>query len=192
MDAFAQAGVAAVTAFVGEMGDKSQLAVLAMAAQGRPRAVLAGSLAAIAVLVIAAATVGALLMDAMPREATAYASAAVFLVAGVLMVPWQRPESAKPLVCAPVGAIGAFLIFLLAEMGDKTQLGLAALATAGEAVPIAVGGIAGMSLNLVLAVTVGNRLAGRLPARTIRWAAAGLFLAGAAMALASAWVVPAD
>jgi Ca2+/H+ antiporter, TMEM165/GDT1 family len=78
---------------------------------------------------------------------------------------------------ARFGVLGATLVaFFLAEMGDKTQLATAALAAKYHTFfPVVAGTTLGMLIADVPAVFLGDRLAHRLPVRTVHLIAAAIF-----------------
>jgi putative Ca2+/H+ antiporter (TMEM165/GDT1 family) len=68
------------------------------------------------------------------------------------------------------------IAFFLAEMGDKTQIATVALAAKYAAFYMVVlGTTAGMMLANVPAVLIGDRVAGKLPLRTVHGIAAAIF-----------------
>ena len=82
---------------------------------------------------------------------------------------------------------GAFvttvIVFFLAEIGDKTQIATIGLAARFEQLyAVVLGTTLGMMLANVPAVILGDRLAGKLPLKAIRYTAALVF---AALAIAT-------
>ncbi|EQD58997.1 protein belonging to Uncharacterized protein family UPF0016 [mine drainage metagenome] len=68
--------------------------------------------------------------------------------------------------------------FLIAEMGDKTQIATAVLAAAyGKVAAVAAGSSLGIVLACAPAVLIGHALSARLPLRAIRVVSSLLFLA---------------
>lgn len=160
---------------IAEMGDRTQLLALILAARFRkPWPVLAGIAAATLANHLAAGAAGILLAGWLtPGVLDAVVGASL-----LVMAAWTlRPDAAcEP----PVTVRGAFLstlwLFFVTEIGDKTQIATATLA-AGYGSLAAV--VAGSTLGLLLAdlpvVFLGNVFASRLPMRTIRYGAAALF-----------------
>ena len=73
--------------FLAEMGDKTQLAAMTMAAQTKkPWAVLVGASVALAVVSALGVVVGALLSQYVPLEWIKRASAVAFIIIGVLIL----------------------------------------------------------------------------------------------------------
>ena len=76
------------------------------------------------------------------------------------------------------GAFTATLVtFFLAEIGDKTQIATIALAARFEQFyPVVLGTTLGMMLANIPAVLIGDRIADKLPVKSIRITAAVVFI----------------
>jgi putative Ca2+/H+ antiporter (TMEM165/GDT1 family) len=167
------------TVAVAEMGDRTQLLSLMLAARfRRPWPILAGILCATIANHGIAAVIGHRLGHVLtPRILDAAVGASM-----IAMALWTlRPDS---LDIASQGATrgGAFITtliaFFVAEIGDKTQLATIALAAAYPSLPAVVAGTtAGMMLANAPAVIFGNAFAARLPLKPIRYLASAIFLA---------------
>jgi Ca2+/H+ antiporter, TMEM165/GDT1 family len=162
-----------------EMGDKTQLVALALAARyRRPWTVMLGILLATTANHVLAATVGVWVSRLLPSTALAWVLAISFLAFGVwTLIPDRSPEAAAAARWGPL--LTTTVVFFLAEMGDKTQLATVALAARypGRLVAVVAGTTAGMLAANVPAVLVGEALAGRLPLARIRLFASALFVA---------------
>jgi Ca2+/H+ antiporter, TMEM165/GDT1 family len=180
------------TVFVAELGDKSQLVALSMAARGRAIAVLVGIAAAVAVLQALAVGVGTGLSSALPDRALEIGSGLVFVAAGIWTLVRSdgtdggedgidaRPDIAE--VAAPDErsdrrvAVTSASAFFLAEFGDKTQLATLVLASTYGALGTWAGATLGQVSADVLAIVIGARLGSRLPRSAIAKLSAVLFL----------------
>jgi putative Ca2+/H+ antiporter (TMEM165/GDT1 family) len=176
--------VSTVAVAIGELGDKTQLLALVLAARyRRPLAVILG----IAVATIAnhacAGLVGTLLRGALTGGVLRWLVGATFLaIAAWALVPDRMDETARA-----ADRRGAFLVtliaFFFAEMGDKTQIATVTLAARYDSLVMVVAGTTlGMLCADVPAVLVGNA-ARALPLRAVRLASAALFAALGAAAL---------
>lgn len=168
-----------------EMGDKTQLLALALAARyRRPWLIMAGILVATLANHGLAAAAGSWISSHVAPRVMAGALAATFVgFAAWTLVPDTLDEADGH------GRFGPFVtttvLFFLAEMADKTQLATVALAARyGSLVLVTVGTTLGMLFSDGLAVFLGERLALRVPMPVLRKVAAGLFLVFGA---ASAW-----
>ena len=168
---------AVVVVLVAELGDKSQLLALSLAARGRPVAVLAGIAVAAAGIHAVSVTVGAALRAAVPTKPLSVAAGVVFLGFAVWTLLAEEPDAdlAGPRRRAGSVALTAGVAFLVAEIGDKTMLATVALASANGALGTWAGATLGTVAADALAVVVGHRLGRRLPVRVVRAVAAASF-----------------
>ncbi len=175
---------------VAELGDKTQLAALALAARYPWKPVFLGAALAFAVLNAAAVGLGTLLYLTLPLFWVRIASGMMFLVFGVASLrggagdgdaSGERSGGRRPFLAA-FGAI------LLAELGDKTQLATASLAAQYQA-PLAVfaGSCAALWLISFGAVVLGTGITRRIPMPVVRRAAGVAFLAFGVAAIAQAF-----
>ena len=75
------------TIFLAELGDKTQLANVSLAARARsPLAVCIGSIMAFSLVTIITVTLGGMLAKFIKPEYVRYAAGGVFVIAGVLML----------------------------------------------------------------------------------------------------------
>ncbi len=174
--------------FLAEMGDKSMLLALTFASRYRPAPVFAGIVIAALVSTGIATLAGAALGAALPARALALGSGAVFLVFAVLMLrggPDDDDDGAR--LRSRSVFVGVTLAFLVAELGDKTTLATAMLATTQSPVPTWLGASLGMSSASALAIVVGYSLGRRLPRRVMRIIAAAAFGVAGLVLLVGAW-----
>ena len=175
MDSFLiSTGVVAIA----EMGDKTQLLSLVLAARFRkPWPIIAGILLATILNHLAAAWLGQLVAGLLSPMVLRWLVGLGFIaIAGWALIPDTLEEDE-----AEVGAYGAFiattLAFFLAEIGDKTQVATVALAARYSPLwAVVMGTTVGMMLANVPAVFLGNWISARMQLlRAIRFAASGLF-----------------
>jgi putative Ca2+/H+ antiporter (TMEM165/GDT1 family) len=167
-----------VAAGLGEIGDKTQLLVVALAIHyRRPVALLIGVAAAALANNAIAAIAGGLIRDEITLRAASLlvAVALLFAAATCLLQPPRKPE---PRNWKTPAIVAAAIAFFGAELGDKTQFLTAALsAQYGSTALAAAGATAGVLAANAPAAILGDRFATLLPLRTIRYATGGLFLA---------------
>ncbi len=179
-------GAAFALVFVAEFADKTQLALVALSARGRPVRVFLGATAAFLLLSIAAVAVGGLVGSLLPTRLVAAASGILFILFGVLALRGAEGTDGTSQARA-AGFWPAFTLMLVAELGDKTQIALAALAAAGQpAVATALGGWLALSCAAALAVALGGVLQNRVPGRVVSRVAGVLFLAAGAFFIVGA------
>lgn len=169
--------VSTVIVGLAEIGDKTQLLSLLLAARfRRPWPIIWGILAATLANHAAAGLAGVLLGNLVGEAWLRWVlGMSFFAVAVWALVPdrYDDADGGNP-------RFGAFLtalaMFFVAEIGDKTQIATIGLAARFEQLgPVVLGTTLGMMLANVPAVLIGDRLAGRLPVRAIRVAAALMF-----------------
>jgi len=175
-------GVSTLTVAIAEIGDKTQLLALLLAARfRRPWPIVAGILVATVLNHALAGWVGALVAAHLTPEALRWIVAVSFAAIGVwTLIPDKIDDDAEKLPAR--GAFVATVIaFFLAEIGDKTQIATIVLAAKSPTLwPVVLGTTVGMLLANVPVVALGSRFAAKLPLKAARMAAAALFLALAA------------
>lgn len=171
--------VSTATVAVAEMGDRTQLLAIILAARFRqPRAVVAGILVATLLNHAGAALLGTLVARHVPADMLRWLLAAGFFATAIWALFPDRQADA-PATSSNWGAFVATTIaFFVVEMGDKTQIATVALAARFDApVAVALGTTAGMMLANVPAVIFADRLLQILPLKLLRHAAAAIFAA---------------
>lgn len=163
--------------FLAELGDKTQLTAMALAARYPWKKVFVGIALAFAVLNLGAVLLGKALFALFPLFWTKLASAALFLYFGVTTLLHSEPGKDARGVTASGAVRTAFLMILLAELGDKTQLVTLSLAAQYDA-PLTVFCASTLALWLVslLGIFLGRQLVRFIPLPYIHRAAGVLFL----------------
>jgi len=167
-----------------EMGDKTQLLALVLAARFRkPVPIILGILVATLLNHGVAGALGSWLMHWVGPQVMRWILGVSFLaMAGWILIPDKLDDTQA------VQKDGVFLTtliaFFLAEMGDKTQFATVALAAQYSSfVAVVIGTTFGMMLANVPAVLLGERVTRIVPMRTVHLIAAGLFVILGLMAL---------
>ena len=163
--------------FLAELGDKSMLLAIALAARYRPAPVLGGIAVAAFTMLGLSAVAGAALGAALPDRAMAIGAGLLFLGFGIWTLRDDDDDDDEDTrIRRGSVLLGVSLAFLVAEFGDKTMLATATLASTRAAVPTWLGAGTGMTVASGIAIVL-TRLAGkRLPERTIHLLAAGAFI----------------
>ena len=171
--------VSTASVVVAEIGDKTQLLALLLAARFRKHTpILLGILVATVLNHSAAAWVGAWLAGVLPAMVLRWSVVACFLAVAIwALVPDQLDgEEAKPARYGPF--LTTLVAFFLVEIGDKTQVATVLLAARFHPLwQVICGTTLGMMLADGPAVALGARFAHRLPLTAARWTAAALFVA---------------
>lgn len=160
-----------------EMGDKTQLLALVLAAKFRkPWPIIAGIFLATILNHGLAGALGNWLITLLPPTTLRWILGIGFLLmAGWTLIPDKLEENQTKL--ASMGVFMTTLIaFFLAEMGDKTQVATVALAARYDHYTAVVFGTTlGMLIANVPVVLFGSRIANRLPIRAVHLIAAVIF-----------------
>ena len=179
---FVSAGLVAIA----EIGDKTQLLAMILAARYRkPVPIILGILVATLVNHAAAASVGAAVAAYVGPQIMRWIVGGLFIVmAGWCLIPDKPDEGPKA-----AGHVGAFLAttiaFFLVEIGDKTQIATVALAARFQNIAlVTLGTTVGMMLANVPAVLFGDVLTKRIPLKLVRIGAAVSFVLLGVAALA--------
>ena len=176
-----------VMIFLAELGDKTQLVALTLAARYRAGVVLAGVFAATLTVHIFSAAIGVVAGGLLPQVWVQYGAGLAFLGFAFWTLRGdclEGDEECRVRNCSPFWLV--FITFFLAELGDKTMLGTVTLATVNPFVPVWLGSTVGMVLSDGLAILVGQYLGTRLPERAVRIGAAVIFFVFGAFSLARA------
>lgn len=191
MGAGAAFALALGAVFLAELGDKSQVLLMAQASRHPPLRVLGEAVVAFAFLTLLAVTVGVLVADFVPLPVLEALSGTLFLVFGAFAA--REAVSAKDAAEDPVASLrhgGTLALVVVSEMGDKTQLATAALAASGgHAIATGLGAFAALALSAALAVAAGGWLSRRLdPRRRAAMSAILFFALGVATLGHAVWV----
>lgn len=162
-----------------EMGDKTQLLSLVLAAKfRRPLPIILGILVATLLNHALAGAVGAWLTTLLGPDALRWILGLSFLAMAVwIMIPDQLDEGESEVSKHRYGIfVTTVVVFFLAEMGDKTQIATVALAAQYASLLWVVAGTTlGMMLANVPAVLIGDKVANQLPLKLIHGIAAAIF-----------------
>ena len=165
---------------LGELGDKTQLLALVLAARyPRPWPIVAGIFVATLLNHSFAASLGALVRAAVPEHILKWLLAISFFAVAAWALKPDKLEDAKTPPSTRWGVFGVTVVaFFLAEMGDKTQIATVMLAARFESLAaVVIGTTLGMMVVNVPTVFVGRAASARIPFKAVRMAAAALFAA---------------
>jgi putative Ca2+/H+ antiporter (TMEM165/GDT1 family) len=172
---------------VAEMGDKTQLLSLILAARfRRPLPIVAGIFVATVFNHLAAGWIGQQVAGAISADLLRWVVGVGFLViAAWALIPDEMDEGDA--IVKPYGAFLATCVaFFLAEMGDKTQIATVALALKYTPLwQVVMGTTLGMMAANVPAVYLGGWISSRMHIlRMVRFVAAAIFAVIGVLALA--------
>jgi putative Ca2+/H+ antiporter (TMEM165/GDT1 family) len=182
--------------FVGELPDKTAVASLILGARYRPVPVLVGVWAAFLIHVTLACTAGGLVAK-LPHRPVEFVTAALFLIGAGLLLrssPSDAAEEAEENTSKYTGersprqvAVASFVIVLVAEFGDLTQILTATLAARyRDPLSVGIGALLALWAVAALAVTFGRSLLKVISLRRVQQLAAIALAVLAILSLISA------
>ncbi len=167
-----------------EIGDKSQLVCMTLAARHKTLPVVLGASAAFALLNLAAVLFGAAAARWVPEWAVGTAVVVLFTGFGLrALLTQQEDEDGELKEKSGHGVfVTTFLLIFTAEFGDKTQLAVAGLGASLPPIPVWLGGTLALSMTSMLGVWTGRALLRRMPLHWLHRLSGVLFLGFAAYA----------
>lgn len=169
-----------------ELGDKSQLLCITLATRNSGVTVFACASLAFAVLNLLAVVFGAALAAWLPLWLIAGSVAILFTVFGLQALHSSTNTAVTSnTTSSRTTFLTLLLLIFLSELGDKTQLTVAGLASdTAEAVPVWLGSTLALMMTSALAVLLGHTLLQRIPLPQLQRLCGLAFLL---MALVFAW-----
>ena len=171
-----------------EMGDKTQLLALVLAARFRkPWPIVLGILVATLFNHALAGAAGAWVTTLIGPQVLRWVLGVSFIAMAVWMLIPDKLEDGDTGEGPRWGVFGTTVVaFFLAEMGDKTQIATVMLAAQYSGwLWVVAGTTLGMMLANAPVVWLGERITRRIPLRTVHVVSAGIFLVLGILAL---WV----
>ena len=161
-----------------EIGDKSQLVCMTLAARHRHWPVLLGATAAFIILNTLAVLFGAGVAVWVPERVTAGIVAVLFGAFGIHALFKQDDDESEDVT--EKSGHGIFLttltLIFVAEFGDKTQIAVAGLAGGFDPAPVWLGATSALIVVSVLGVWAGRTVLQRLPLLWLHRISGGVFL----------------
>jgi Ca2+/H+ antiporter, TMEM165/GDT1 family len=163
---------------LGEMGDKTQLLAIVLAATFRkPLAIVVGILVATLGNHAAAGALGGWVMHALGPDLLRWIVGIAFLAIAAWMLVPDKLDGDAAKGTHRFGVFGTTVVaFFLAEMGDKTQIATIALAARyPDLLQVVLGTTLGMMLANVPAVFLGDRIVRKVSMGVVHAVAAAVF-----------------
>lgn len=161
----ASAGTTFLLVGLAEIGDKSQLVCMTLAARHRGLPVVIGAIAAFAILNLLAVLFGAAVAAWLPEWIVVLAVAVLFAGFGISALRYKEEAGDEDIEEKPGHGIVAttFLLIFLAEFGDKTQIAVAGLGSTENPLAVWAGATIALAITSILGVFAGRKLLNRLP-----------------------------
>ncbi|WP_429083728.1 TMEM165/GDT1 family protein [Aeromonas bivalvium] len=162
---------------IAEIGDKTQLLALLLVCRFRkPWPIIAGMLAATLLNHAAAAWIGELVSRWLDPRLMTYLVAGAFIAMAVWILVPDKLDDEESSLDRYGPFLATFVLFFIAEMGDKTQIATVLLAAKYDSLTQVIAGTTlGMMLANVPVVLLGKLGADKLPLKGIRIGCAILF-----------------
>lgn len=175
--------------FAAEMGDKSQLVCMALAAKHRPFPVILGAVAAFALLNALAVGFGTAIANWLPGYVIAGTVALLFIVFGIQALRTTVDESDEDIPEKTGHGIffTTFLLITVAEFGDKTQLAVVALSSTNSPVGVWLGSTLALGTTSALGVLAGRKLLKTIPLELLHKIGGVIFLMLSSVAIVKAY-----
>ena len=181
-NAFATFPVALFSSFtligLAEIGDKSQLVCMALAARYRPWPVLLGAIVAFAVLNIIAVVFGAAAAHWLPDRVVLAVVGILFLLFGVHALRHSMDHAGD--ISEVRGSrslfISTLLLITLAEFGDKTQIAVAGMGSTSNPFAVWLGATLALAVTSGLGVLAGRTVMQHISISLLHRIAGGLFI----------------
>lgn len=189
IDFLLASGTSFLLIFAAEIGDKSQLVCMVLAARNRAVPVLAGSALAFGVLNTLAVLFGAAISSWIPEVLVYAVVTALFLIFGVQAL---RTKAEPDQECATPSTGHSifwttFALIFVAEFGDKTQLAVVGLSSASIPAAVWIGATCALVVTSALGIWAGCTLLRRVPIILLHRISGCFFLALALFAGLQTW-----
>jgi len=191
LDTFTSVPVALASSFsligLAEIGDKSQLVCMALAARYRAWPVLMGAVAAFALLNLLAVAFGAAVAHWLPDQIIAVIVGLLFIAFGIhaLRISGNDDDDLPEDKAGHGIFFSTFLLITLAEFGDKTQIAVAGLSSTANPSVVWIGATAALTLTSGLGVWAGRTVMQRIPINILHRVSGDLFIILGLAAMAS-------
>lgn len=168
------------TIALAEIGDKTQLAMMAMAARYRHTLqIFLGAMAASTIVDGSAVVLGNYASRYIPKTPVSIAAGVLFVLFGVytLLKKEEEKEGAKAKGAAKRSIlIAAFLLFLVSEFGDKSQFAALLFGTQYSLVLSLLGALAGIAAVLIVMLLIGKYVSRHMDKKAINVLSSLLFI----------------
>lgn len=157
-----------VLLFTAEIGDKTQLMLMTLAANYTVLQMLLGILLGVFVNHGAAVAIGCYLTNVIEGELLQIFAGFIFIIFGILTIVYEEEDKKRKIFkFGPV--VTTALTFMLGEIGDKTQLTAMTLAMEAKyPALVLMGSVTGMLAIGFVGIMIGTSLTKRIPSNIIK------------------------
>jgi putative Ca2+/H+ antiporter (TMEM165/GDT1 family) len=163
------------TIAVAELGDKTQISILLLSSKTKKHLqLLIGAILAFAIVDGIAIIAGTWITTIIPINYLKIISAIVFIIIGILILISKDDEEKETKQKNPF--IAAFLIIMLTEWGDKTQIAAAIFATQYDAIFVFIGAVTALLILSMIAIFFGKIISTRIDKKFVNRIAGIIFI----------------
>ncbi len=166
LDFLTVSGSSYLLIFAAEIGDKSQLVCMALAARYRAAPVIWGAVLAFFLLNTLAVTFGVAIASWVPEVLISAIVALLFALFGIhaLRIDEDQDDDNVSVVSSNRSIfVTTFLLITIAEFGDKTQLAVVALSSTSLPIAVWLGSTIALITTSILGVWAGRTLLQKIP-----------------------------
>ena len=175
--------------FLAEFGDKSQLVCMTLSARYALMPVLIGSALAYSLLNLVAVLFGASIAEYLPAHIVFLIVGILFLFFGVQSLRAQDEEDATAPNLGRGVVVSVFLLIFFAELGDKTQLAVVAMAAVESVWVVWMAGTSALLMTSLLGIWFGRLLMQKISLKLIHRGAGTLFIVFSFLSFQQLYVV---
>ena len=164
-----------ITIAFAELGDKTQISILLLSSKTKKHLqLLIGAIIAFAVVDGVAIIAGTWITTIIPINYLKIISAIVFIIIGILMLISKDGEEKETKQRNPF--VAAFLLIMLTEWGDKTQIAAAIFATQYNGLFVFIGTMAALTILSLIAIFFGKIISKRVNKKIVNKIAGIVFI----------------
>ncbi len=165
------------TIALAEMGDKTQLAMMALAARHRHTLqIFLGAMAASAIVDGSAVAIGGYIARYVPATAVSAAAGIIFIAFGIFTLLKKEKEEKTPTASKKALFFAAFTLFFVSEFGDKSQIAALLFGAQYNLLLTIAGTLSAIGLLLIIMLNAGKYVGKRLNEKALRLLSGALFI----------------
>lgn len=177
--------------FAAEIGDKSQLVCMVLAARYRAFPVILGAVFAFALLNALAVMFGMAIASWLPEIVVSLTVAILFALFGIHALRAEEDEENESIEEKKSHSVflTTLLLITIAEFGDKTQIAVVALSSTSIPIAVWIGATLALATTSALGVWAGRTILQKIPLRLLHRISGVFFLLLAIYAVYRAYVI---
>jgi len=187
----ATAGVSFALITAAEIGDKSQIVCMTLAARYRAGPIICGAVSAFGLLNLMAVLFGTAIATWVPEKILVICVALLFAGFGLHALR-MKEEDAEEEIAEKSGHgifMTTFLLITMAEFGDKTQIAVAGLSSAAIPASVWVGATLALAMTSAIGVWAGRSILQKIPMIQLHRISGIIFLLLATLAIMRIWPI---